>query len=128
MYDSTWYNNLIQPPFAPPNWLFAPVWGVLYSMIAVALIIYINKQEYGKKSGYVFFTIQLILNLLWSPVFFGMQNMGLALIIVILMDIFVLLTIIKFYSVLKLTGILLIPYFVWILFATYLNAGYLFLN
>jgi tryptophan-rich sensory protein len=113
---------------APPNWLFAPVWGILYAMIAAALIIYINKQGYGKKSGYIFFVIQLVLNFIWSPVFFGMQNMTLALVIVILMDIFVFLTFKKFYSVSKISGLLLIPYFLWILFATYLNAGYLFLN
>ncbi len=128
MYNSIWYNNLIKPPMAPPNWLFAPVWGILYAMIAAALIIYINKQGYGKKSGYIFFVIQLVLNFIWSPVFFGMQNMTLALVIVILMDIFVFLTFKKFYSVSKISGLLLIPYFLWILFATYLNAGYLFLN
>ena len=128
MYNSNWYNNLTQPPFSPPDAIFAPVWGVLYIMIFISLILYYRAKSFNKQSGYIYFTIQLLLNFAWSPVFFGMQNMHLALLIIILLDLFVALTIKTFYSVSKPAGFFLIPYFIWILFATYLNLGYLYLN
>ena len=128
MFDSSWYKSLIKPPFAPPDWLFAPVWGFLYLTIAISFLIYITKPAEDKKIGYVYFVIQLVLNLAWSPIFFGLKEIFWAFILIILMDIFVYLTIRKFYSVSRISGLILIPYFIWILFATYLNAGYLFLN
>lgn len=128
MFDSIWYKSLIKPPFAPPDWLFAPVWGFLYLTIAISFLIYITKPAEDKKIGYVYFVIQLVLNLAWSPIFFGLKEIFWAFILIILMDIFVYLTIRKFYSVSRISGLILIPYFIWILFATYLNAGYLFLN
>ncbi len=128
MFDSIWYKSLTKPPFAPPDWLFAPVWGFLYLTIALSFLIYITKPAEDKKIGYVYFVIQLVLNLAWSPIFFGLKEIFWAFILIILMDIFVYLTIRKFYSVSKISGLILIPYFIWILFATYLNAGYLFLN
>ena len=129
MYNSVWYNNLIRPFLAPPSYIFTPVWIVLYLSIIIALILYITSFSIkDKKTGYIFFTIQLILNLIWSPIFFGMQNILLALIIILLMDVFLVLTIKKFYSISKLSGLILIPYLIWILFATYLNIGYFVLN
>jgi tryptophan-rich sensory protein len=129
MYNSVWYNNLIRPFLAPPSYIFTPVWIVLYLSIIIALILYITSFSIkDKKIGYIFFTIQLILNLIWSPIFFGMQNILLALIIILLMDVFLVLTIKKFYSISKLSGLILIPYLIWILFATYLNIGYFVLN
>lgn len=128
MYNTIWYNNLIKPPFAPPNWVFLPAWIFLYTTIFIALVLYMSKRVENKKWGYIFFVIQLILNISWSPVFFGLQNMLFALIIVVLLDVFVFLTIKSFYKLSKISGLLLIPYFIWILFATYLNAGYLYLN
>ncbi|MBQ3641153.1 tryptophan-rich sensory protein [bacterium] len=129
MYNSDWYNLLIQPPLSPPNWLFPPVWAVLYITIIAAIIIYsIKKTQKNKLSGYIYFTLQTILNFVWSPAFFTMQNIRLALIIILLLDIFVILTIKKFYKISKISGLILIPYLAWILFATYLNAGYYILN
>ncbi len=128
MYNSSWYNSLIKPFLAPPNWVFIPVWSILYLTIFISLVLYVIKPEENKNSGYIFFAIQLILNLIWSPIFFGAQNIALALIIVIFLDIFVLFTILKFYSVSKISGLILIPYFLWVLFASYLNLGYLLLN
>lgn len=128
MFNSAWYNSLIKPFLAPPNWIFMPVWSVLYLTIFISLILYITKPAEDKNLGYIYFAIQMMLNLIWSPVFFGMQNIAIALAIVIFLDIFVLLTILKFYSVSKISGLILIPYFLWILFATYLNLGYLLLN
>ena len=128
MYNSDWYNNLISPPLAPPNWVFAPVWTILYITIILALIFFIIKQDENKIEGYIYFAIQLFLNLIWSPAFFVLQNIPMAMTIVLLLDLFVILTIRRFYLVSKTAGILLIPYLTWIIFATYLNAGYLILN
>lgn len=128
MYSSLWYNSLLRPPFSPPNWLFAPVWIVLYLLMFISLIIYFLKPQQDKKSGYIYFFIQLLLNILWSPVFFMLQNIGGALVVVILLVIFVFLTIKRFYLVSKLSAYMLLPYFVWIIFATYLTAGYFLIN
>jgi len=129
MYNSDWYNSLIRPFLAPPSFIFTPVWIVLYITLAIALILYVTEFSIkNKKSGYIYFAAQLLLNLVWSPVFFGMKNILLALIIILLMDLFVILTIKQFYSISKLAGIILIPYLLWILFATYLNIGYFVLN
>lgn len=128
MFDSIWFQNLIRPELAPPDWLFAPVWIVLYITIFVSFVLYCIKKVQDKKTGYLFFCVQLLLNLTWTPVFFVLKNILLAFIIIVLLDIFVYLTIQKFYSISKLAGILLIPYLLWILFATYLNGAYLVLN
>ena len=128
MFKSVWYYNLTKPPLAPPDWIFSPVWSILYFSMLVALLLYLFKPAQNKKSGYIYFAVQLILNLLWAIVFFYLKNMFLALIVIILLDIFVILTIKSFYKVSKISGLILIPYLIWILFATYLNIGYLVLN
>ena len=128
MFKSVWYYNLTKPPLAPPDWIFPPVWSILYFSMLVALLLYLFKPSQNKKSGYIYFIAQLILNLLWTPAFFYLQNIVLALIVIILLDIFVILTIKSFYKVSKISGLILIPYLIWILFATYLNIGYLVLN
>lgn len=128
MFNSVWYYNLTNPPLSPPDWLFTPVWIILYITILVAFVFYYKTPNPNKKSGYLYFMVQALLNILWTPVFFGMENITLGLAVILLLDIFVLLTIIKFYSVSKISAYILIPYFLWILFATYLNLGYLILN
>ena len=128
MFKSVWYYNLTNPPLAPPDWIFPPVWSILYFSMLVALLLYLFKPAQNKKSGYIYFAVQLILNLLWAIVFFYLKNMFLALIVIILLDIFVILTIKSFYKISKISGLILIPYLLWILFATYLNIGYLVLN
>lgn len=128
MYNSSWYNSLTKPFLSPPDWIFAPVWIILYITIFTSLILYFLKPSDEKTFGYVVFAIQLILNLAWSPVFFLMQNIPFALAIVLLLDMAILLTILEFYSVSKISGLILIPYFIWSLFATYLTLGYLVLN
>lgn len=128
MFKSVWYYNLTKPPLAPPDWIFSPVWSILYFSMLVALLLYLFKSAQNKKSGYIYFITQLFLNLLWTPAFFYLQNIVLALIVIILLDIFVILTIKSFYKVSKISCLILIPYLVWILFATYLNIGYLVLN
>ena len=127
--DYSWYSTLIQPPLKPPAWLFAPVWTILYISMGVALFIYTRKYTIKSKAwGYVLFFTQLLVNLSWSPAFFGLKNIGLALALVVLLDILVLFNIIEFFKISKSAGRSLIPYFLWLLFATYLNLGIFILN
>ena len=128
MFNSEWYNSLTRPFLAPPDWIFAPVWSILYLLMFGSLATYIFSYGENKLLGYLYFIIQLCLNFLWSPIVFGARNIGFALAIIIVLDIFVILTIRKFYSISKIAGILLIPYLIWIIFATYLNIGYFVLN
>lgn len=129
MYSSIWYDSLTKPFLNPPMWLFSPVWIILYATLLVSLILYtIKYSRKNKLKGYLFFIVQLLLNLSWSPTFFVLHNIGLAFIILIFMDILALIMIINFYKVSKLSGIILIPYFLWLIFATYLNSQFLILN
>lgn len=129
MFDFSWYQTLNQPPLAPPAELFSPVWTVIYITIALSLIFYATKFSFRSKAlGYIIFFTQLALNFTWTPIFFGLKNIGLALFILILLDILVLFTMIEFFKVSNFAGKLLIPYFIWIIFATYLNIGIFFLN
>ncbi len=128
MINEIWYNSLIKPPFAPNDAIFAPVWTILYIAIIISFIIYFLKKQQNKNLGYVYFLIQLILNFLWVPSFFYLKNIVLAFVVIVFLDIFTFLTLKKFYSVSKIAGLILLPYFLWVIFATYLNLGYLILN
>lgn len=129
MYNSYWYSNLIKPAFTPPAAIFSPVWIFLYATLLVSLILFSVKPAYENKlSGYLCFVTQMLLNLIWSPVFFYFKNIGLAFIIIILLDIFVILTIKRFFTVSKTAAVILFPYLIWISFATYLNTGFFILN
>ena len=129
MKELTWYSALNQPPFTPPAWVFPPVWTFLYFTMLAALILFaFKKTGKSKKRGYILFFSQLVLNLIWTPVFFYMQNPLWALVIIIILNLLVFLNIISFFKVSKAAGGVLIPYMVWILFATYLNLGIVLLN
>ena len=128
MFNSVWYNNLIKPLFSPPKFLFAPVWAVLYITILISFILFFKEKNEDKIFGYLYFSLQFFLNLIWSPIFFGLKNIGFASLIIVLLDIFVFLNIKEFYRISKISGLILIPYFIWILYATYLNFGYFVLN
>lgn len=129
MENIIWFQNLNKPPLTPPDWVFTPVWTILYLMILASLILFLRSKQYGsKKLGILFFITQLVLNIFWSPIFFGMQKIGLALVDLSIMWIFSLLTIIFFAKYSKLAAILLIPYLCWLSFAFYLNFGYFVLN
>ena len=127
MFDSIWYDTLNKPFLNPPAEIFKPVWIILYITIFISLILY-TKQRNRNIKGYVFFIIQLVLNLIWVPLFFGMHNIAAALADIILLDIFLLLTIKEFYKVSKTAALFLVPYFLWILFAFYLNFSILINN
>lgn len=129
MFNTVWYDNLIKPFLNPPAWIFPPVWIILYCSILISFIFYTVSITNKKKfDGYVLFLIHMVFNFLWSPIFFILHKMDIALAIVILMDITAILLIRKFFSVSKISGFILVPYFCWILFATYLNTAFLILN
>lgn len=121
-YDKNWYNSLIKPSFQPPAWLFAPVWTLLYILMAVSFIlILLSPFRLTNFLAYAIFFVQLVLNLSWSPIFFGLHKIGQALFICAALTITVFLTILAFFMISKLAAILLIPYLLWVTFATFLN-------
>lgn len=125
-----WYAFLNKPFFAPPNWIFGPVWTVLYFLMGISFYL-IWKQGWKKKNNKVaakFFLAQLALNFIWSPIFFGLRNPLLGLIIIIALLILILLTIKKFFSISKTASYVLLPYLLWVSFATLLNAAIVALN
>ena len=128
---TTWYPTLIKPIFNPPNWIFAPVWTLLYVMIGVSGGMIWNKLESDQanvKSAFKLFIIQLALNALWSYLFFGLHNPFLALIEIIVLLLLIYDTYIAFKKIDKVAGMLLVPYLAWVSFATVLNASIWWLN
>ncbi|MCX5680674.1 MAG: tryptophan-rich sensory protein [Candidatus Omnitrophica bacterium] len=126
----SWYEHLKKPVLNPPAWIFAPVWTMLYIMIGVSAFLVWRRKPRGKdiRIALVLFLVQLLLNFFWSPVFFGMRSPSLSLVIIILMWQTILATIIIFYRISIPAAYLLVPYFIWVSFATYLNAGIYYLN
>ena len=128
---TTWYPSLIKPSFNPPNWVFAPVWTILYIMMGVAggMVWNILEQDSENvKKAFTFFIIQLALNAAWSVIFFYFHNPFLALIEIILFWLIIFETYIQFKKIDKTAGLLFIPYIAWVSFATILNASILWLN
>ena len=122
-----WYQYIEKPAFNPPNWIFGPVWTVLYILMGISFYLY-AKSEDSKKQGYVYYFVQLGLNSLWSILFFGLQNPLLGLIEIFFLLTFIILTIREFRQVNKIAGILLLPYLAWVSFATILNLNIWLLN
>ncbi len=126
----TWYASLNKPFFAPPNWIFGPVWTALYFLMGVSfyLIWKQDGQERNVKTARFFFLAQLVLNFIWSPIFFGLRAPLLGLIVIVAMWALILLTMIKFYPLSRTAFYLLVPYLLWVSFATLLNAAIVVLN
>jgi tryptophan-rich sensory protein len=126
----TWYAALKKPSFRPPNWLFGPVWTVLYLLMGIAA--YLIWQEGSENSAVlnamVVFGIQLVLNVLWSAVFFGLESPFGGLIVIAALWGAILLTIIRFLPVSVAAGLLLLPYIAWVSFAAVLNVAIYVLN
>ncbi|MBE7012714.1 MAG: tryptophan-rich sensory protein [Ruminococcaceae bacterium] len=124
------YDSLIQPPFAPPGWVFPVVWTVLYILMGIALYIIVKNgfSSSEVREAVLYFGITLIFNFLWTPVFFRFGLILFALIWLAAMIILAVINIIQFYKINKWAGILLIPYLIWLLFAFALNLGVYLLN
>lgn len=120
----TWYlTDLIKPSFNPPSWIFAPVWTLLFFLMGIALYL-----VWTKKNNLFWFWVQLLLNILWSFLFFGLHSPMLAFYEIVILWIVILITIIKFWSYNKKAGILLLPYLAWVSFASFLNLSIARLN
>lgn len=118
----TWYAALNKPSFNPPNWIFGPVWITLYVMMGISFfIIWIKKDV--PNSGFLFslFILQLILNALWSIIFFGLKSPGFAFLEIIFLWLAILLCVIYFYKESVISSVLLIPYLLWVSYASLLN-------
>ena len=127
----TWYPTIEKPIFNPPNWVFAPVWTMLFIMTGIAAGMVWNKLETNKelvKKGLLFFTVQLLLNALWSYLFFGLNNILLALIEIVLLWLIIYETYHIFKQIDKRASYLLIPYLAWVGFATILTGSIFWLN
>jgi tryptophan-rich sensory protein len=122
----SWYDVLPQPPGTPPNWLFGPVWSVLY--VAMAVAAWRVWQRPSHAASLRLWGWQLGVNALWSPVFFALHRPGLAVLVILLMDALVVLTIRAFARQDRWAALILMPYLAWGLFATYLTAGFWWLN
>ncbi|MEI6083063.1 MAG: TspO/MBR family protein [Verrucomicrobiota bacterium] len=114
-----WYPTLVKPAWNPPAWIFGPVWTVLYLAMAVAAWLVWCRVGWG--GALVWFVVQLALNATWSPVFFGMHRIGLALVNIVLLWAAIAGTMVAFWKVAPVAGWLFVPYLAWVSFATVLN-------
>jgi len=126
----TWYADLNKPFFNPPNWIFAPAWTILYVLMGIAFAyVWDDKTDDGLKAKALkLFIYQFLLNLIWTPVFFYFKQPMAALVIIIVLVGMLLLTMNAFRNVDSKPFLLLIPYFLWVCFATCLNASIVYLN
>lgn len=118
-----WYQTINKPSWNPPSWIFGPVWTTLYVMMGIALYLVWKAEASSilKKTAISLFAIQFVLNFFWSFIFFNQQEMGWALVEIIVMWVFILLTIFAFANISKIAAWLLVPYICWVSFATILN-------
>lgn len=125
---STWYSTIIKPSFNPPNYLFGPVWTLLFILMAIALyMVWVDKSK-EKYVAMKWFSVQLTLNVLWSALFFGLRAPLLALIEIIILEASIIWTTIKFWKINPNTSYLMLPYILWVGFATILNLAIVLLN
>jgi translocator protein len=115
----TWYAGLAKPEFSPPNWIFAPVWTLLYLLMGVALWLVWEKRGWG--APVVVFLIQLVLNIAWSFIFFGMHLPLWAFAEIVLLWLMILICTVQFWRITPVAGIIMLPYLGWVSFAAVLN-------
>jgi tryptophan-rich sensory protein len=125
----TWYAGLEKPPLNPPSWVFAPVWTLLYILMgAAAFLVWQRRDHPAAKTGLALWGVQLVLNLAWSWVFFGLHAIGPAFVVVAALWLSIAGTIERFYRVYPPAAYLLVPYIAWTTFASYLTGAFWFLN
>ena len=126
-----WYETLERPALAPPNWVFGPVWTVLFALIGVGLWL-VWRQAVSNPRKVTFavavFAVHFVFNLAWSAVFFGLQQIGLALAVILLLWMLIAATMWAFHRVDYRAAVLLVPYLLWVSFAAYLNYQFWILN
>ncbi|MEI6972218.1 MAG: TspO/MBR family protein [bacterium] len=126
---NSWYATLQRPPLTPPDWVFGPVWSVLYAMIAVSVALY----YWAPARPYIWpvsalLILHLISNFAWTYLFFRLQSPLAALVDILFLDVSLVVLVGAFWCVSTPAAVLLLPYLAWVLFATYLNAGFYRLN
>ncbi len=127
----TWYRTLARPPGAPPDWLFGPVWAALYPMIGVsAWLVWrrIDRALEAKRAALRLWGWQLLANAVWPPLFFGLQSPALGLVGIVALWTSIALTLRAFWPLSRPAAALLVPYLAWVSYATWLNAGFWWLN
>lgn len=119
----TWYATLVRPAIAPPNWVFGPVWTTLFAMMGIAacLVWQQRKRRKDARRALFLFALQFVLNVLWSAIFFGMQNIGMAFGEVLLLWVAIAATIFAFAKISRPAAWLMVPYLLWVSFAAVLN-------
>ena len=118
-----WYEGLVRPAISPPNWVFGPVWITLYTLMGIALYLIWRKGLDNKKVrfAFVFFVVHLVLNASWSLIFFGLQNILPALVVIVLLLLMIIASMVLFWRIDRWATYLLVPYLLWVSFATVLN-------
>lgn len=125
----SWYLTIQKPSFNPPNYVFGPVWSLLYTLMGVSLFLVLtSKNKHSNSKVIIIFTIQILLNLAWSFIFFKFHLLGWALVEIILIWISIIAMIIIFYKINKAAAILQIPYLLWVSFASILNGAFWYIN
>lgn len=125
---ASWYIHLNKSPLNPPQLVFPIAWSLLYVTIAIAGFLIFDKQIKSNRSTKIFYVIQLIMNWLWTPIFFTFHQITLGFIWILWIAFFTLLTIIFAYKTSKTASLILLPYFIWLIFASYLNYYILVFN
>jgi benzodiazapine receptor len=126
---TAWYQEIAKPPWTPPAWIFGPVWTALYIMMGVAAWLVWRKRETpGAVVALGVYVVQLVLNGLWSWIFFYLHRIGLALADLIVLWVLIVVTCVLFWRVRRAAGVLLLPYIVWVTFAGFLNQAIWALN
>ncbi len=129
-HGDTWFNGLNQSVLTPAPWVFPVVWTILYLLLGIALFLIIQntRTRYSKTKPYLLFVAQMALNALWSYLFFGLQMPGAAMIVVVLLLIISIWMMRAFSPISRAASILVWPYIIWLMLATYLNGMILYLN
>ena len=130
-----WYADAEKASWNPPNWLFGPAWTLLYTLMSIAAwLVWRQRERVRVRPALTLYVVQLVLNAVWTPVFFGLYPsigspaLWIALVIIVALDLAVLLTMLSFWRVSKVAAWLLVPYWAWVLFATTLNWALATLN
>ncbi|MCC5812290.1 MAG: tryptophan-rich sensory protein [Ectothiorhodospiraceae bacterium] len=124
-----WYASLQKPPWTPPNWVFAPAWTLLYGLMAVAAwLVWRRRRQHGARAALVAFLVQLLFNAAWSWLFFGMNAVGVAMLDILLLILAITMTMGLFFHVSRTAGWLMLPYLLWVLYASSLNAAIWVMN
>lgn len=124
----TMYNTLNQPALSPPGWVFPVVWTILYILMGVSSYLIATSPSQKKQEALLLYAIQLFLNFIWSPIFFGLGNYFLAFLVLVLLWYVIVKMIRAFFRIDPTAALLQIPYLLWITFAGYLNLAIIFLN